>query len=495
MKRSKKNFAALLLASSMIVSGFSSVTYAAETDMQPLTQSVAVSKGIQIQLNGKDLVLTDATPVIQDGRTFVPGRALLEALGCQLAYEQKGDAEVVTVTKEGLEISMQIGKKEATVKIGGESKEWVMDAPVFVDSNDRVMVPVRFIGEALQLEVAWDAPAETVVLVDKNALVASIGTEYTVMEKYLEYTSKLMEKPQDITGDFDLAFNMVTPDGNLPFTGKGTIEGISNNDKSDLSMQMNLDLKSLKELMTEEELADKTVSELFSQIETMKIKLAMDMPSGKIYLQAPIFSTLLQSMGGSAVALDADAWLMLDFNQMFQSADMGMSFNQLTDLVKKAEAGAFATYLKEVVSAMPIQNRYSYDAMQSTVNSFVNLFRDDNMKKEDNAYVSSYSQVAVQDGQTMKTEVKFKFMADGEAINGYQMDMTMDMGAMGKVSMDMNMGSDKKSSVALKMNVPNAMDMTVNVTEEMKDSAQTPTGAPPVGSKILSINDLMGGML
>ena len=39
--------------------------------------------GIAVQLNGEALTFTDAVPVAQDGRTFLPFRAVFEAMGAE----------------------------------------------------------------------------------------------------------------------------------------------------------------------------------------------------------------------------------------------------------------------------------------------------------------------------------------------------------------------------------------------------------------------------
>ncbi len=52
-----------------------------------------------------------------------------------------------------------------------------MDSAPYIDENDRTMVPVRFVGEALEADVTWNADDQTVTVKDgDNAVVFTIGS-------------------------------------------------------------------------------------------------------------------------------------------------------------------------------------------------------------------------------------------------------------------------------------------------------------------------------
>ena len=68
-------------------------------------------------------------------------------------YFVKGD--------DDLEIKMTIGSKK--YYIDGVAK--TMDTEPIIDENDRTLVPVRFIGEALGCKVEWDEDTKTVTLI------------------------------------------------------------------------------------------------------------------------------------------------------------------------------------------------------------------------------------------------------------------------------------------------------------------------------------------
>ena len=88
----------------------------------------------------------DAAPMIQNDRTFVPFRALAEAFGADVAYDEATQA--VTAKLNGVEVVMTIGS--ATYTVNGTEK--TMDVAPFINGS-RTMVPVRFAAEAFGIKV------------------------------------------------------------------------------------------------------------------------------------------------------------------------------------------------------------------------------------------------------------------------------------------------------------------------------------------------------
>ena len=114
----------------------------------------SVAKPIAVTVNGTTVVF-DQPPVILKGRTMVPLRAILEALGTQVNWD--AEKQTVTATKGAVTIIVEIGSKQATVN--GAVK--TLDVPALIIKN-RTMVPVRFISESLGAEVNWDGKSQTV---------------------------------------------------------------------------------------------------------------------------------------------------------------------------------------------------------------------------------------------------------------------------------------------------------------------------------------------
>ena len=114
---------------------------------------------IMVLLNGEKLTF-DQPPVIMDGRTLVPLRAIFEALGAEVLWED--ETKTVTAKKGYTVISLQIGTK--AIVIDGTAKE--LDVPAQI-INSRTLVPVRAISEAFGCDVGWDGVTQTVIITEK----------------------------------------------------------------------------------------------------------------------------------------------------------------------------------------------------------------------------------------------------------------------------------------------------------------------------------------
>ena len=88
------------------------------------------------------VVKTDTAPLIQNGRTYVPLRALSNIFDAACDYNS--DTQEITIKKGNTMIAMPVGENQFT--INGENKS--MDAPAYINDNGRTMVPLRFIANA-----------------------------------------------------------------------------------------------------------------------------------------------------------------------------------------------------------------------------------------------------------------------------------------------------------------------------------------------------------
>lgn len=101
------------------------------------------------------------TPLILSGRTMVPIRAIVEAMGGSVGWDP--NAQKITLTARGNVVEMWIGRKELT--INGVVKT-IDVAPVI--SNGRTYVPVRFAAENLDCKVEWVQSTREAVIVYDN---------------------------------------------------------------------------------------------------------------------------------------------------------------------------------------------------------------------------------------------------------------------------------------------------------------------------------------
>lgn len=123
---------------------------------------------VNIILDGKTLDFP-VEPFISEGTTFVPMRAIFEALGAKISWNDT--TKTVTSVKDGTEIKITIG---STAVYRNGIEETLLAAPVIVD--DYTMVPLRFVSESFGCIVDWNSDTKTVTISTENPLEnAKIG--------------------------------------------------------------------------------------------------------------------------------------------------------------------------------------------------------------------------------------------------------------------------------------------------------------------------------
>ncbi len=118
---------------------------------------------ICVKVNGTYLYM-DAEPFLLNQRTYVPIRAIAEALGAEVSWDE--ETEVALIEQEDTTIQMQEGERYAFVN---EEKQELENS--IQKREDRLFVPVRFIAENFEAEVSWDEMSYTVLVEKEGASV------------------------------------------------------------------------------------------------------------------------------------------------------------------------------------------------------------------------------------------------------------------------------------------------------------------------------------
>ncbi|XEC95908.1 stalk domain-containing protein [Paenibacillus tarimensis] len=124
------------------------------------TASPAAGSGITLYINGDDKT-AEAAPVIVNDRTLVPLRMIFQTLGAEVEWDQ--ETKSVHAKKDKTSISLQIGSKKATKN--GSPLELDVEPQLI---NDKTMVPLRFVSEALGAEVKWVEETKSIYITSKK---------------------------------------------------------------------------------------------------------------------------------------------------------------------------------------------------------------------------------------------------------------------------------------------------------------------------------------
>lgn len=132
--------------------------------------SVYANDDIKVTLDGKQLTF-DVAPQIINNRTMVPLRAIFEALGATVEWDN--DTQTVTAKKSEITIKLTINDPKMYVN----NNVIALDSPACL-VNGRTLVPVRAVSEAFGVSVKWDDLAQTVLMSTSGEFVEPIVTMY-----------------------------------------------------------------------------------------------------------------------------------------------------------------------------------------------------------------------------------------------------------------------------------------------------------------------------
>lgn len=140
---------------------------------------------VSVSVDNTLVTFEDQTPVIVEGHTLVPIRAVFEQAGAEVEWDQ--DSQTATISKDEYVITITYG--ESYMYKNGEPVELEMAADVI---NNRTMIPVRAIAEAMDFAVTWDGH-HSLILVSTTGKpyrgYAFLKTGFRTLEDQAEFFS------------------------------------------------------------------------------------------------------------------------------------------------------------------------------------------------------------------------------------------------------------------------------------------------------------------
>ena len=227
MYQKRKRFFAITAICSLLFSNVSA--YAAELDMNLYYDGKThhyKAEEVNIIINGEEMNETDMPPVILEDRTLVPARAVFETMGAEVAWNAQ--TKEVYVKKENdvviLKIDDEIGTKNGIA--------FTMDVPAKI-INDRTVIPVRAVSEALGCEVGWDAKKRIVTIEEKQQQEIENTVEDETADENTENTNENIDISLDANTNTDINFGT---DTNIV---ENTNTNVNNNASTDNNTNIN----------------------------------------------------------------------------------------------------------------------------------------------------------------------------------------------------------------------------------------------------------------
>jgi N-acetylmuramoyl-L-alanine amidase len=110
---------------------------------------------VNLMIEGQT-VQPDVPPLIQNGRTLVPVRVIAEGLEADIDWDQ--DTRTATIERNQQKLVLTLESTKAVLN----GKTVKLDAPPTI-RNQRMLLPLRFVGEALGCTIGWDSTTRTVI--------------------------------------------------------------------------------------------------------------------------------------------------------------------------------------------------------------------------------------------------------------------------------------------------------------------------------------------
>lgn len=119
-----------------------------------------IETAIKININGKLVETPLVTPLLMDGRVMVPLRGVLQEFDANIEWYP--NQKIVVARRAGRSVTLPVGRNYAFV--GDKFVDLAVPAQIM---NGRTLVPLRFVAEALNAYVFYDATARTVVITSR----------------------------------------------------------------------------------------------------------------------------------------------------------------------------------------------------------------------------------------------------------------------------------------------------------------------------------------
>jgi len=126
-----------------------------------ITEIILKINDKNFKVNGETKTL-DAPPIIKNGRTLLPIRPIVEALGGSVSWD--GTERKVTVSLGSTTIELWIGKNTARVNGTNTPIDATNSKVVPEIINGRTMLPLRFVTENLGCQLQWDPNTKTITI-------------------------------------------------------------------------------------------------------------------------------------------------------------------------------------------------------------------------------------------------------------------------------------------------------------------------------------------
>lgn len=284
MKKTAAFIAAITISASMSAPAFASGF------AQSLNTVAANNDSINIIYNGQLMTYTDAFPENINDRVMLPFRAVLEGMGATVDYTDA--TRHVTANRGDVTIEFTLLDDTIYIKENGQERQIKMDVPMII-KNDRTLVPIRFISNALGMQVGWEGDYQTVLIVDTDAYAAELEAS---MPNLTALTEKKTFKYNTSALDMAVKLNISGTESSADMKlNSKTAENVSS-----VSGKINADISGL---------AEGTAPVKDADIEIVTA-------DGKVYIKTDLIKKMFASNKNEVIASSDEKWFYIDAKEL-----------------------------------------------------------------------------------------------------------------------------------------------------------------------------------
>jgi copper amine oxidase domain protein len=443
-----------------------------------------VAGQVNVLLGDRCIAFTDAVPEVKNGRTMVPLRAALEAMGARIEFDQATKTAIVTGEKASF--THVVGSDVITRADGSTVK---MDVHSYVTPSNRTMVPVRFFSQVLGYDVFWDNGYRMAFLLDEETFAEKVDSRLTILNGYLAGNAKRFDASKNYKEDVTLSgtvkvIDSIKGDRSYPYSGKASVLL----GKDGMSMSLSADLGDLAELL--EGLGGK-LPEAYRAL-TVKPELEAIF-SDKLYFRSPLLDAAMAKVDGTQAV--SGAWYATDavmsfpdlYESMYGSNEDYTVGKALYAMMKQGDANRFYE---------------GWSGTKQLAAAAVELFGDETFTKSGSGYKWHFGKEEL---AKLLAEAIPGFIADS-GVEELSIDLTLrsDGGVELKYTAAMNAkeeaafridytltGNSSRMTVKGAVQVRNVCDVTFDAAVSVRTTSEKPLTAPPAGATIITLPPVM----
>lgn len=453
---------------------------------------------IGVMLNGEYVRFPDAIPEVTGGRTMVPVRPIVEALGGQA---EMTDGKVICQAG-GVRLTFTPGSSEVLTEytggeLPGDGQMFPMDCVPYIKGG-RTYVPVRFLGEILGYRVSWDSDFETAVLTDLEALAAEIDDRFTILNRMLAVQSYTMEEGKSLRGTVkgDLTFTAFdTLNGNTTYTAALTGIELFNtqavNGSYALTLSDNL-ADELVKLLAGQGLPEEEVEELRAALRKLELDYIITR-KGLAWVSSPLLN---QAGGGEDIwlGLAADPQVMeAVFAQLGQTATVSEQYLATYEdsALSWAAAMDYADAMEELLGDKCFTTTDGVSTLRWDLDALIDwALRDYDPDTFTEEELAELRREMAEEYKELEYTLTVDSRGNGR-VSALIHTLPQHIGdTSARLSLEESVRSGR-TSMTVNLHIANVGTMKFTLTSELRTDPATPETQPPEGSTVVDAGEML----